>query len=182
MALKATIFKADVQIADIGRGYYADHALTLARHPSETDERMMLRLLAFCLHADAALAFCKGLSDADEPDLWRKDLTGAIELWVELGQPDERRIAQACGRARRVAIYSYGGKLAQPWWQQIGARLERHANLEVWCVDAETGRALAALAQRKMTLQVSIQDGHAWLTDGERSVVIEPRALKRAGA
>src|SRR5258708_39391271 len=109
MALKATIFKAELHIADMERGYYQDHSLTVARHPSETDERMMVRLLAFALNADATLAFGAGLSTDDEPDLWRKDLTGSIETWIDVGLPDEKRIRKACGRAAEVLVYSYVG-------------------------------------------------------------------------
>ncbi|MGB0128707.1 MAG: YaeQ family protein [Rhodocyclaceae bacterium] len=179
MALKSTIFKAELQIADMDRHYYADHVLTLARHPSETDERMMVRLLAFALHADEALAFCKGLSDADEPDLWRKDLTGAIDLWMEVGQPDERRIAKACGRARQVAVYCYGAT-SGVWWNQIDTKLARFRNLAVFSLPPAHTQALAALAQRTMRLQCSIQDGHVFLTDGTATVEIAPVTL-RAG-
>ena len=108
MALKATIFKVGLQVADMERGYYGDHALTVARHPSETDERMMLRVLAFALHAGPDLAFGKGLSTDDEPDLWQRDLTGAIALWIDVGQPDEKLLRRACGRAREVVVYAYG--------------------------------------------------------------------------
>ncbi len=119
MALKATIFKADLQIADMDRRYYGDHTLTIARHPSETDERMMVRLLAFAMHADEALSFGRGLSTDDEPDLWRKDLTGTIEIWIDVGLPDEKRVRRACGRARQVFVYSYGGRGAELWWDQF---------------------------------------------------------------
>jgi len=113
MAIKSTIYKATLQVADMDRHYYADHALTIARHPSETDERMMMRCLAFALNAGEALAFGKGLSDADEPDLWQRDLTGAIQLWIEVGQPDEKRILRACGRAGyRTAVTNGPGGLA----------------------------------------------------------------------
>jgi uncharacterized protein YaeQ len=122
MALKATIFKADVQIADMDRHYYQDHVLTIARHPSETDERMMVRVLAFILHAHEALVFGKGLSADDEPDIWQKDLTGAIKLWIEVGQPDEKRIMKACGRAEKVFIYSYSSN-SSIWWNQISNRV-----------------------------------------------------------
>ena len=116
MALKSTIFKAALQVADMERGYYADHALTIARHPSETDERMMLRVLAFALHADRPTSsFGKGLSTDDEPDLWRRDLTGAIGLWIDVGQPDEKLVRRACGRARQVVVYAYG-RGADLWW------------------------------------------------------------------
>jgi uncharacterized protein YaeQ len=173
MASNATIFKTTLQIADMDRNYYADHALTIARHPSETDERMMVRLLAFALHADEALTFCKGLSEADEPDLWQKDLTGAIRLWIEVGLPDEKRIAKACGRAGRVLVIAYG-QSAGLWWKQIGEKLGRHDNLSVVGLAPEPTRALAALVTRTMRLQCSIQDGNAWLTDGERNAQVEP--------
>ena len=137
MALKSTIFKAELQIADLDRNYYQNHALTVARHPSETDERMMARILAFVLYADPALIFGKGLSSEDEPDLWRKDLTGAIELWIEVGLPDEKRIRRACGRARQVVVLTYGGRVADMWWQQNKAALQRQDNLAIINLAAE---------------------------------------------
>ena len=177
MALKSTIFKADLQIADMDRHYYDTHALTIARHPSETDERMMMRVLAFALHADPALAFGKGLSADDEPDLWQKDLTGAIDLWVEVGQPDERRIMKACGRARQVVIYSYG-TTSHIWWAQLSARVERARNLTVYHVLPETSQALGLLAQRTMQLQCSIQDAQSWMIAGDVSLSIARDTLK----
>lgn len=177
MALKSTIFKAALQIADMDRHYYADHALTLARHPSETDERLMVRLLAFALHAGDTLAFCKGLSDADEPDLWRKDLTGAVDLWAEVGQPDERRLGKACGRARQVVVYCYGST-AGIWWKNIDDKMARFRNLAVFNLPPEQSQALAALAQRSMRLQCTIQDGHAFMTGETHSVEISPVALR----
>ena len=173
MALKATIFKAELQIADMDRNYYHDHALTIARHPSETDERMMLRLLAYALHAGEALSFGKGLSTDDEPDLWQKDLTGAIELWIDVGQPDEKRIRRACGRARQVFVYSYGGQSAAIWWDQVGGKLERTRNLTVISVPAAASQALAKLARRNMRLNCTIQDEQVWLDDTEVRVQVE---------
>lgn len=181
MALKATIFKADIQIADMDRNYYQDHALTIARHPSETDERMMVRLLAFILHAHDALAFGKGLSADDEPDVWRKDLTGAIELWIEVGQPDEKRILKACGRAAQVFIYSYSGS-SGIWWSQIGNRVERARNLTVLNLAPATALGLAKLAQRSMQLQCTIQDGQIWLTGNGETVQIDLTTWKGAAA
>ena len=170
MALKSTIFKAELQIADLDRNYYQNHALTVARHPSETDERMMVRVLAFAMYANSALAFGKGLSAEDEPDLWRKDLTGAIELWIEVGLPDEKRIRRACGRARQVVVVNYGGRVADMWWQQNQAALQRQDNLTVINLSPEYSRALAALAARGMQLQCTLQDGEAWLiVDGENT-------------
>ena len=141
MALKATIFKAELQIADMDRNYYHDHTLTIARHPSETDERMMVRLLAFALHADEALAFGQGLSTDDEPDLWLKDLTGAIECWIDVGLPDEKLIRKACGRSRKVFVYPYGGRGADIWWGQSSAKLERQDNLVVRSLSPATTQA-----------------------------------------
>jgi len=178
MALKATIFKAELQIADMDRNYYRDHALTIARHPSETDERMMVRLLAYALHASETLSFGKGLSTDDEPDLWRKDLTGAIELWIEVGQPDEKRIRRACGRAREVFVYSYGGQGAAIWWDQIGGKLERNGNLTVVTVPAASSQALARLAQRNMQLHCSIQEGQISLGDATEQVLVEPATIR----
>ena len=178
MALKATIFKAELQIADMDRNYYRDHALTIARHPSETDERMMVRLLAYALHASDALTFGKGLSADDEPDLWRKDLTGAIELWIDVGQPDEKRIRRACGRAREVFVYSYGGQGAAIWWDQIGSKLERNGNLTVVSVPTASSQALAKLARRNMQLHCTIQDQQIWLGDSEDRVQVEPITIR----
>jgi len=177
MALKSTIFKADLQISDMDRHYYQQHTLTIARHPSETDERMMIRVLAFALHASEALAFGKGLSDTDEPDLWQKDLTGAVELWIEVGQPDDRAILKACGRAERVVVYSYSS-VSNIWWNQTGSRVERAKNLKVVNIAAEASQALAALAQRTMQLQCTIQDGQVWLGANENMVLIEPQTIK----
>jgi uncharacterized protein YaeQ len=179
MALKSTIFKAELQIADMDRGYYGAHALTVARHPSETDERMMVRILAFALHASEALAFGKGLSTDDEPDLWQKDLTGAIEQWIEVGQPDERRIMKACGRAAQVWIYSYGN-VSNVWWSQIAGKLDRARNLHVLQLAPADTAALAQLAQRGMQLQCTIQDGQLWISGEGEMLAIQPVRLKGA--
>jgi len=180
MALKATIFKAGLQITDIDRDYYQEHALTLARHPSETDERLMVRMLAFARQANEALVFGKGLSDQDEPDLWQKDLTGIIELWIEVGLPDEKRILKACGRARQVVVYSYG-HAADVWWNQVSSKLERARNLTVIRLPTASTLELAKLAQRNMALQCSVQDGQMMWTGGDELVQIEPVVLKSTG-
>ena len=172
MALRATIFKADLQMSDMDRHYYAQHTLTIARHPSETDERMMVRVLAFALHAHEALTFGKGLSAEDEPDLWQKDLTGAIDLWIEVGQPDEKRILKACGRSAEVIVYSYSGT-SNIWWKNTGPKVERARNLRVVNLPATVSLALAKLAQRTMQLQCMIQDGQIWFSSGEDTVQVE---------
>jgi uncharacterized protein YaeQ len=174
MAIKATVFKATLQIADMDRHYYDEHALTLARHPSETDERMMVRLLAFALYADDALAFGKGLSSDDEPDLWHKDLTGAIKRWIEVGLPGERLIRKACGRAEQVVVISYG-RAADIWWNDNRGKLQRLNNLTVLKLDSETTLALAALASRTMQLQCTIQEGHIMMTSDAGMIEVEPK-------
>jgi uncharacterized protein YaeQ len=174
MAQKATVCKATLQIADIDRGLYADHALTVARHPSETDERMMMRILAFALcvpadDRDGGLEFAKGMWDPDEPELWQKDLTGRIVQWIEVGQPEERRLAKASGRADRVSVFAFGTS-AESWWAGLGGRIVRAGNVEAWRVAPEQSRELAGLANRSMQLQVNRQDGAVYVGDGERSV------------
>ena len=158
----------------------ADHALTLARHPSETDERMMLRIAAFALNADQAMEFGKGLSDEDEPGLWQKSLTGTIESWIEVGLPDAKRLRKACGRARDVCVYAYG-RGAGIWWRQTGEDLARHENLAVWTIAIEASQALAALTARNMKLLSPIEEGVGFVSDEPRSVQIEPQLLKRRG-
>jgi len=182
MAIKATIFKANLQIADMERHYYQDHALTLARHPSETDERMMVRLLAFALHAHEYLEFGQGMTADDEADLWQKDLTGSIELWIDVGLPDEKLIRKACGRAKQVIVYTYGGRTAEMWFAQNSSQFERLNNLTVINLPVESTRAIAKLAQRNMQLQCTIQDGQVWLSDGKESVIVERITLKECAA
>lgn len=178
MALKATICKAALQIADMDRCYYQDHALTIARHPSETDERMMVRVLAFALHASAALSFGKGLSTEDEPDVWERDLTGAVQSWIDVGQPDDKRIRRACGRASQVFVYSYGGHGASLWWNQISDKLERTRNLTVKQLSPATTRALAKLASRNMQLNCTVQDEQVWLADERETVQAEMETVR----
>ena len=183
MALKATVFKATLQVADMDRNHYGEYALTIARHPSETDERMMVRVLAYGLHADAQLQFGGGVSTEDEPALWRKDLTGRIEQWIEVGLPDEKRIRRACGKADEVFVYAYGGHGAELWWKPLEAELQRNRNLTVAFLPQDATRALAKLAQRSMQLNCTIQDGQVWLGDGAETVQLEAEArLRPAGS
>lgn len=177
MALKSVIYKAQLQIADMDQHYYADHALNIACHPSETLERMMVRVLAFGLNAHERLEFGKGISDTDEPDLWRRDLTGAIEQWIDVGQPDERRIMKACGRSAQVRVYAYGST-ADIWWKQNAGKLARARNLSVMQIAAEVPEQLATLCERTMQLQLTVQDGEIWVRSerGEVQVVVTPLA------
>ena len=174
MAQSATVFKAELQIADMDRHYYADHSLVLARHPSETDERMMVRLLAFVLHASEQLEFTRGLCADDEPELWEKALSGDIETWIDVGLPDERRVRRACHRAKQVFVYAYGGHAAQLWWEKVARDVARFDNLQVVEFPQTATRELAVLVARTMRLQCTLQDGQLWMGDGEYSVLVEP--------
>jgi uncharacterized protein YaeQ len=167
VALKATIFRAELQVSDLDRGYFATHALTLARHPSETDERMMVRLLAFALNASELLEFGRGLSAEDEADLIERDLTGAITLWIDVGLPDEREVRKACGRAKQVKVYTYG-RGAALWRAQNRESQARLANLEVIEIAPEVSQRMAAWADRGMRLDLTVQEGEAWIAcDGD---------------
>lgn len=174
MALKSTIFKAELQISDMERNYYGDHSLTIARHPSENDERMMVRLLAFGLNASETLTFGDSIgSTDDEPSLWQKDLTGAIQLWIDVGQPDEKRIKKASGRASQVRIYTYGGHGVTVWLDQIVSSLDRSKNVTMINLPANAPAALARLAQRSMKLQITIQDSQVWISDAKETVHLD---------
>lgn len=186
MAIKSTIYKAHLQIADIDHNYYVDHALTLARHPSETDERMMIRLVALALnahqlvtvcHGDGILSFGAGLSDPDEPDVWLKDYTGQIKLWIEVGQPEEKPLLKACGKSDQVILYCFN-HAAEVYWRGIENKLSRPQNLRVLRIPTEESQALITLAQRSMQLQATVQEGALTFSDANQSVVIEPQRWK----
>ena len=177
MALKSTIFKASLSVSDLDRHYYGEHALTLARHPSETDERMMVRLMAFALFADPRLEFGKGLSTEDEPALWLRDYDGTISLWIDVGLPDERVLRKACGRAERVLLLAYGGRATEVWWSNQRTALARLDNLEVRSIPADVSQALAAIAERGMQLQATIQDATLWLSCGDASIEVRRARL-----
>ena len=186
MALKSTIFKANLQIADIDHGYYADHSLTLARHPSETDERMMVRLCALALQAyklqsvcggDGTLSFGAGLSDPDEPDAWLRDYTGLTRLWIEVGQPEDKPLLKACGKAEEVVLYCFN-HAAEIWWRSMQAKLARPQNLSVFRIPSTASQSLIPMAQRSMQLQATIQEGALTLGDGALHVEIEPQRWK----
>ena len=186
MALKSTVFKADVQLADIDHGCYTDLQLTLARHPSETDERMMVRLAALALNAhlvqslyggDARIGFGAGLSSPDEPDVQLLDFTGRTRLWIEVGQPDDKALVKACAKADAVAVYAYG-PAAEVWWRGIQGKLSRLERLSVWRPAAADAQALAALAERSMQLQATVQEGALTLSSARGSATIEPQRWK----
>lgn len=177
MAIKATIFKIELSISDMDRNYYADHQLTIARHPSETDARMMLRILAFMFNASETLTFTKGLSEVDDPDLWQKNLHDEIELWIELGQPSDQRIKKGCNQAKQMLIYSYSGGALEKWWAKEGNALNRRKNVDVFSIDDAVGTQLAQCVERQMHIQCTLSEGEVWLTIGEHSISLAPQRL-----
>lgn len=170
MAANATIYKASLNIANMDRNYYAEHNFTLAKHPSETDLRLMIKLVAFMLNADEKLLFTKGITQDDEPDLWQKALDGDIKLWIDLGQPDEKRIRKACGRSEKVIIYMYQEGSALAWWKQMQNSLGRFKNLSVVYLNIDGNIEL--LAKRAMVLQCNISDFELTIIDNDNSVVV----------
>ncbi len=178
MALKSTVYRFALNVADMDRQVYGDFPQTLARHPSETEARMMLRLLAFAFHASEDLEHGRGISTDDEPDLWRKDLTGEVELWIELGTPDPERLRKACGRARDVVLYCYGDRATPVWWEKHENALQRFDRLKIFQVDDATCDALAELAATGDPIQCTIESTEAWVTSGETTIHVVPRPLK----
>ncbi len=177
MAIKSTIYKIDLQIADMDRSYYAQHSLTLARHPSETDERLMVRLMAFALYADEALTFGKGLSDDEEPDLWQKDLTGSIKHWIDVGLPDERKVRKACGRATKVTVVLYGGRAADVWWNQNSKVLSKLNNLSV--INLPSTQEISRIASRNLNISCTIQDNQLLIGHEAGSIEVSPIILHK---
>lgn len=175
MALRASIYKCELAVSDLDRGVYGEFSLTLARHPSETEERLMVRLLAFALFADASLAFGRGLSTEGEPDLWLCDATGAIRRWIDVGLPAEREVRRACGRAGEVIVLAYAGRRAQAWWVQHADALRRFSNLRVLALDDAARAGLQSLAARAMSLAATVQDGIVWLATRSATVEVRPQ-------
>ena len=175
MAAKATIYKALLNIANMDIHYYNEFNLTLAKHPSENDLRLMIRLIAFTLNANEDLVFCKGISQDDEPDLWQKSLGGDIELWIDLGQPDEKRIKKACGRSEKVIIYTYQEGMASSWFKSIEKNLKRFNNLEVVFIDIDGD--IEQIIERSMSLQANISDKELTLINDEESVLVTEKVL-----
>ncbi len=181
MALRSTIYKAELNVADNDRSYYGSHAATLARHPSETEERLMVRLLAYGLHVDAneGLVFARGLSDAEEPALWEHDLSGQLLHWLEVGLPDDRRMLKASARADRVTVVAYGRNVGV-WWNGVKDKITRARNISVYALDAAGTEELAKLAGRGMTVNLNIQDGTVWASSEQGEATIEVSRLNAA--
>jgi len=181
MAQKSTIYKVELSVSDMDRHYYETHKLTIAKHPSETDERLMVRILAYALNAHEQLEMTKGLSTDDEPDIWQKSLAGELELWVALGLPSEKIVRQSCGKADEVIIYCYGGKTAEMWWEKIKNSTTRFDNLQVINLSQDDTSALGKLANRSMKVQVNIQDGDVMVSVDDSIVYVTLDKWKNAG-
>ena len=178
---KANIYKVELSVCDMDRNYYETHKLTVAKHPSETDERLMVRVLAFALNAHEQLKMTKGLSTDDEPDIWQKSLSGELELWVALGLPSEKIVRQSCGKADQVIIYTYGGTTAEVWWDKIKNSTTRFDNLQVLNFAEKDTNELGKLANRSMKVQVNIQDGDVMVSVDESIVYVTPIKWNDAG-
>jgi uncharacterized protein YaeQ len=178
IAPKSTIFKVNLSVADITRGYYESHALTIARHPSATDVRMMVSVMAFALNGHEHIKFAKGMSDPEEPDMWQIDLTGDIQHWIMLGQPEEKRIRQACSKSRRVTVITYQKGAATPWFEAIKGDIERFKHLRVCSLFVKDESLLAAMVERTMTLSCTIEDDQVMLSDETNNLVAEYKVLK----
>ncbi len=176
MAANATIQKAILNIANMDQHYYEEHNLTLAQHPSENDLRLMIRLIAFVLNANDRLVFCKGISQDDEPDLWQKSLGGDIEMWIDVGQPDEKRIKKACGRSEKVIIYTFKESLSTIWFKQLENSLTRFKNLQVIYLNIDGD--IESLYNRSMNIQCNMLDNELTLLDDNNSVVIKQDIYK----
>ncbi|WP_293443812.1 YaeQ family protein [Planktotalea sp.] len=179
MAQKSTIYKVEISISDMDQHYYETHKLTIAKHPSETDERLMVRVLAFALNAHEHLEMTKGLSSDDEPDIWQKSLSGELELWVALGLPSEKIVRQSSGKSKQVIVYAYGST-AEMWWDKIKNSTTRFDNLKVVNLAQSDTQNLAELANRSMKVQVNIQEGDVMLSADDSIVYVTPVTWKDA--
>jgi uncharacterized protein YaeQ len=172
MALKATVYKAQIAVANLNLHHYSDYSLTLAKHPSETDLRFLIRVLTFGLLSQEDLQFTKGLSTDAEPDMWKINHDGSIEHWVELGLPDERRIRQICGKAHNVSIFTYHGKQAEQWFETIARKLDRFDHLSIIHFNFEDPQILEKFVNKGMKLSLTIEDNEIWLaTESDRTCI-----------
>jgi uncharacterized protein YaeQ len=178
VALTATIYTFDVRLADVDRGVYESLALRVARQPSETEEYLLTRVLAYCLEYAEGIGFSRGLAEPDEPALAVRDLTGAVQVWIEIGAPDATRLHKASKLAPRVAIYTHKDP-AQLVRQLVGARIHRAEALEIYSVDRALLTALVARLKRRMAFDLAVTDRHVYVTLGNETIggAISPYSL-----
>jgi uncharacterized protein YaeQ len=180
MALSATIYKFDIDLNDLDRNHYAFYSHHVALHPSETVERMVIRILAFCLNASETLTFTKGLSTDSEPDLWQKNYSDDIELWIELGTPDDKRIKKACNQSDQVILYAYGGQGVDTWWNNFSKHAYKFENLAIYRIDLAMVEKFTQGLERTMALSCMIQDGQITLSANNEMYEFSLELLKEA--
>ena len=173
MALKSTIHKVRLTLSNLNIHHYNDYSLTIAKHPSENDLRMMVRLLAFCLSAQEEIQFTKGLGTDTEPDLWKINHDGSIEHWIELGLPDERHIRQICSKARKVSIYTYHGNQALQWFESVENKLQRFDHLNIVHFIISDSHSLEAFTGKGMNLSISVEDNEIWVSNETERICVE---------
>lgn len=171
MALKATIYKADLNIANMDVHQYGDYQFTMALHPSETIERLMVRVLAYARFADERLEFTKDLFETDEPALWQKDLTGQLEKWIEVGSPDEDKVKKASARCKEVIVITYGSSVDD--WYKRNSKLKTLKNVQVLQLTEKSTAEIQSLCERTMQLQLNIMDGEWTLISDQGQAEIE---------
>ena len=176
MAEKATVCKANITLSDMDRHYYGDLSLTIAQHPSETAERMMVRLLSFCYRAADNLTFTRGLSSVDEPDIWLKSDDGRILEWIEVGQPAPDRLKKAQGVARQVLVFAYGRGI-DIWWKNNTAAVQALSKVKVYSFDAAELQDLTKLAAKTMNLTISITEAIAYISSAEHNISVSLRDM-----
>lgn len=177
MAEKATIYKANLTLSDMDRNVYGDFSLTIALHPSETLERMMVRILAFCYRAAEHLTFAKGLSATEEPDLWLRHDNGTLLEWIEVGQPAPDRLKKASSQAASVKVFSYGRGM-DVWWKNNAQAIRALPKVEIHSFDAEELQHLVALADKTMNLTVSITEKIAYISTARENIAIQLREME----
>jgi len=164
VALKTTVFKFNIALSDINRNIFDSLNLTVARHPSETDERMLARVLAFCINSEEHLKFCRGLSASDEPDLWLRTLDDRIEQWIDVGEPDAERIRKASRISSAVKVYSFNARTrSDVWWQKTRENI-KSINISVYRFDWPDMQAVAQQIQRTMSLSVMISGDSLYIS------------------
>lgn len=169
MALAATIYHFDIGLSDVDRGVYEKLALKVARHPSEADDFMVARTLAYCLEYTEGIAFSRGLSDADEPAIWVKDLTGAPQSWIDVGVPDAARLHRAAKAAPRVAVYTHKNPALLRKAIE-GERIHRAEALELYAFDREMVDGMVKRLQRRMAFDLSVTEGHLYVSLGAETL------------
>ncbi len=176
MAEKATIYKTNITLSDTDRHYYADLNLTIALHPSETLERMMVRILAYCFRATEDIAFTRGLSSVDEPDLWIKSADGRILEWIEVGQPAPERLKKASGQSVAVKVFAYGRGM-DIWWNNNAPAIKVLPKVTVYSFAAEELQALTTLVEKTMTLTVTIAENTAYVANESHNMMVTLQPL-----